>query len=128
MKKILGFLFLSYSVLCANSLSLEIKCNQENNYEACVDLGYDYLSEMDRSGGYELFEKACKNKYAKGCYSMGSMWENDWYGNENNVTNAIKYYTLAGDIGYCLGYIRAGDIYNENSELSAYVNPDSKKS
>ncbi|WP_267525438.1 hypothetical protein [Campylobacter sp. MG1] len=55
------------------------------------------------------------------------VWENDWYGNENSVTNAIKYYTLAGDIGYCLGYIRAGDIYNENSELSAYINPDSKK-
>ncbi|WP_267525440.1 hypothetical protein [Campylobacter sp. MG1] len=73
MKKILGLLFLSYSVLGANSLSLEIKCNQENNYETCVDLSYDYLSEMDRSGGYELFEKACKNKYAKGCYSMGSM-------------------------------------------------------
>lgn len=127
MKKTLCLLVLSFVSLSAYGLSLETKCNQYNNYEACVDLGYDYLSEMDRSGGYELFKKACNGGYAKGCKSMGSMWENDWSGSKDSVKNAVKFYTLAGDKGECLGYSNVGDIYAGNSELSVYVKPNHNK-
>ena len=100
--------------------SMETRC-QKGDCESCITAGYDLLDQMDRSGGYELFKKACDGGYSKGCTAMGSMWENEWSGHKDSVKNAIKFYTLAGDKGECFGYSNVGDIYAGFSELSAYM-------
>ena len=77
----------------------------------CENLGLIYLLgdgvEQDTQKAKELFEKACKKRYARGCYRLGTMYKRGEYGIEKDIKRSRLFYSLACKIGYakaCVQY------------------------
>lgn len=60
---------------------------------------------------FALFEKASAN-HAQAKDNLGQCFENGW-GVEQDPEQAINFYQLAGDAGYILGYLHAGQAYEK---------------
>ena len=70
----------------------------------CENLGLIYLLgdgvEQNTEEAKKLFEKACKKRYARGCYRLGTMYKRGEDGIEKDIRRSRMFYSLACTIGY----------------------------
>ncbi len=109
-------LFNSSAVFAETDDELMIKCEDNKDANACMDLADNYGNANDYTNAYKYIDKACENGEVAGCLIQGSLTLKG-VGVKKDHKKAIKYYNKACIGGEMVGCGVIGLMYEKGVDV-----------